>query len=316
MESQRVRHLFDLCLCWWVDCLCWSEFIPNISPPLLITPSPRCTPTLRCLWPASAVESMSQGRTSTRQKPCSPKKETPALLRCTPASLAVRHRYTNIPHCLINMSYPVSAVSSVISIMLTLCVCVCVCVCAAGDKKMMVPSSTAGGQQLYSQSSPFQQGHSGKSFRYVSVKCVADVMLQLTSITHFITLLLWSLTELLISLNVCAHSSSVIHVPGVNDIQPSGSSNQNLAQITRQLNPGQVAWSGNRPPFSGQVPPTHTHTQTQTNIHTHTHTQCLLHKWISCAPLVPSNRWTYLPCFLCACITVLLRGRMCWAYVS
>ncbi|KAJ3594164.1 hypothetical protein NHX12_006495, partial [Muraenolepis orangiensis] len=69
-----------------------------------------------------------------------------------------------------------------------------------------------GGQQLYSQTSPFQQGHSGKSF-----------------------------------------SSSVIHVPGVNDIQPSGSSNQNLAQISRQLNPGQVAWSGNRPPFSGQT---------------------------------------------------------------
>ncbi|KAF3833369.1 hypothetical protein F7725_027034 [Dissostichus mawsoni] len=64
----------------------------------------------------------------------------------------------------------------------------------SADKKMMVPSSTAGGQQL----------------------------------------------------------SSVIHVPGVNDIQPSGSSNQNLAQISRQLNPGQVAWSGNRPPFSGQ----------------------------------------------------------------
>ncbi|XP_075867566.1 aryl hydrocarbon receptor nuclear translocator 2 isoform X3 [Nelusetta ayraudi] len=81
----------------------------------------------------------------------------------------------------------------------------------SGDKKMMVPSSSAGGQQLYSQSSPFQQGHSGKSF-----------------------------------------SSSVIHVPNVNDIQPSGSSNQNLAQISRQLNPGQVAWSGNRPPFSGQ----------------------------------------------------------------
>ncbi|XP_026233949.1 aryl hydrocarbon receptor nuclear translocator 2 isoform X2 [Anabas testudineus] len=81
----------------------------------------------------------------------------------------------------------------------------------SGDKKMMVPSSTAGGQQLYSQSSPFQQGHSGKSF-----------------------------------------SSSVIHVPSVNDIQPSGSSNQNLAQISRQLNTGQVAWSGNRPPFTGQ----------------------------------------------------------------
>ncbi|XP_029623999.1 aryl hydrocarbon receptor nuclear translocator 2 [Salmo trutta] len=82
----------------------------------------------------------------------------------------------------------------------------------SGEKKMMVPSSTAGGQQLYSQNSPFQPGHSAKSF-----------------------------------------SSSVIHVPGVNDIQPSGSSNQNLAQISRQLNPGQVAWTGNRPPFSGQV---------------------------------------------------------------
>uniref|UniRef100_A0A8C7KPY0 Aryl hydrocarbon receptor nuclear translocator 2 n=1 Tax=Oncorhynchus kisutch TaxID=8019 RepID=A0A8C7KPY0_ONCKI len=81
---------------------------------------------------------------------------------------------------------------------------------SAGEKKMMVPSSTAGGQQLYSQNSPFQPGHSAKSF-----------------------------------------SSSVIHVPGVNDIQPSGSSNQNLAQISRQLNPGQVAWTGNRPPFSG-----------------------------------------------------------------
>uniref|UniRef100_H2RP42 Aryl hydrocarbon receptor nuclear translocator 2 n=1 Tax=Takifugu rubripes TaxID=31033 RepID=H2RP42_TAKRU len=79
-------------------------------------------------------------------------------------------------------------------------------------KKMMAPSSTAGGQQLYSQSSPFQQGHSGKGF-----------------------------------------GSSVIHVPAVNEIQASGSSNQNLAQITRQLNSNQVAWSGNRPPFSGQV---------------------------------------------------------------
>jgi len=40
-----------------------------------------------------------------------------------------------------------------------------VCLCLA-DKKMMVPSSTAGGQQLYSQGSPFQPGHSGKSFGY------------------------------------------------------------------------------------------------------------------------------------------------------
>uniref|UniRef100_A0A7N8WRX2 Aryl hydrocarbon receptor nuclear translocator 2 n=1 Tax=Mastacembelus armatus TaxID=205130 RepID=A0A7N8WRX2_9TELE len=64
---------------------------------------------------------------------------------------------------------------------------------------------------------------------------------------------------------VYAHSSSVIHVPGVNDIQPSGSSNQNLAQISRQLNPGQVAWSGNRPPFSGQVTHTHSHTYIHSN---------------------------------------------------
>ncbi|KAL4613281.1 aryl hydrocarbon receptor nuclear translocator 2 isoform X2 [Arapaima gigas] len=82
---------------------------------------------------------------------------------------------------------------------------------STSDKKMMVPSSTAGGQQLYPQGSPFQPGHAGKSF-----------------------------------------SSSVIHVPGVNDIQPSSSTGQNLAQISRQLNPGQVAWTGSRPPFSSQ----------------------------------------------------------------
>ncbi|XP_018619274.1 aryl hydrocarbon receptor nuclear translocator 2 isoform X2 [Scleropages formosus] len=82
---------------------------------------------------------------------------------------------------------------------------------SGSDKKMMVPSSTAGGQQLYPQGSPFQPGHAGKSF-----------------------------------------SSSVIHVPGVNDIQPSSSAGQNLAQISRQLNPSQVAWTGSRPPFSGQ----------------------------------------------------------------
>ncbi|KTF86970.1 hypothetical protein cypCar_00038905, partial [Cyprinus carpio] len=80
------------------------------------------------------------------------------------------------------------------------------------DKKMMVPSSTAGGQQLYSQGSPFQPGHSGKSF-----------------------------------------SSSVIHVPGVNDIQSTaGSAGQNLTQISRQINASQVSWTGSRPPFSSQ----------------------------------------------------------------
>lgn len=103
----------------------------------------------------------------------------------------------------------------------------------------MVPSSTAGGQQIYSQSSPFQQGHTGKSFRsnlWHLHFCLSEPELE----PHFHLLCL------------CL-SSSVVHVPGVNDIQPSGSSSQNLAQISRQLNPGQVAWSGNRPPFSGQV---------------------------------------------------------------
>ncbi|XP_048039609.1 aryl hydrocarbon receptor nuclear translocator 2 isoform X3 [Megalobrama amblycephala] len=83
---------------------------------------------------------------------------------------------------------------------------------SGSDKKMMVPSSTAGGQQLYSQGSPFQPGHSGKSF-----------------------------------------GSSVIHVPGVNDIQSTaGSAGQNLTQISRQINASQVSWTGSRPPFSGQ----------------------------------------------------------------
>uniref|UniRef100_A0A8C1TWK7 Aryl hydrocarbon receptor nuclear translocator 2 n=1 Tax=Cyprinus carpio TaxID=7962 RepID=A0A8C1TWK7_CYPCA len=83
---------------------------------------------------------------------------------------------------------------------------------SGSDKKMMVPSSTAGGQQLYSQGSPFQPGHSGKSF-----------------------------------------GSSVIHVPGVNDIQSTAASaGQNLTQISRQINAGQVSWTGSRPPFSSQ----------------------------------------------------------------
>uniref|UniRef100_A0A669PH54 Aryl hydrocarbon receptor nuclear translocator 2 n=1 Tax=Phasianus colchicus TaxID=9054 RepID=A0A669PH54_PHACC len=84
----------------------------------------------------------------------------------------------------------------------------------ASDKKMMASASTAGNQQLYSQGSPFQPGHSGKSF-----------------------------------------SSSVVHVPGVNDIQSSSSTGQNLTQISRQLNQSQVAWTGNRPPFPGQQIP-------------------------------------------------------------
>lgn len=48
-------------------------------------------------------------------------------------------------------------------------------------------------------------------------------------------------------------SSSVVHVPGVNDIQSSSSTSQNMSQISRQLNQSQVAWTGSRPPFPGQV---------------------------------------------------------------
>ncbi|KAM9092121.1 aryl hydrocarbon receptor nuclear translocator 2 isoform 4-T4 [Megaptera novaeangliae] len=49
-----------------------------------------------------------------------------------------------------------------------------------------------------------------------------------------------------------AFSSSVVHVPGVNDIQSSSSTSQNMSQISRQLNQSQVAWTGSRPPFPGQ----------------------------------------------------------------
>lgn len=43
-----------------------------------------------------------------------------------------------------------------------------ICFSSVADKKMMASASTAGNQQLYSQGSPFQPGHSGKTFRYCS----------------------------------------------------------------------------------------------------------------------------------------------------
>ncbi|XP_034523679.1 aryl hydrocarbon receptor nuclear translocator 2 isoform X1 [Ailuropoda melanoleuca] len=49
-----------------------------------------------------------------------------------------------------------------------------------------------------------------------------------------------------------AFSSSVVHVPGVNEIQSSSSTGQNMSQISRQLGQSQVAWTGSRPPFPGQ----------------------------------------------------------------
>ncbi|KAI4572887.1 hypothetical protein MJG53_012725 [Ovis ammon polii x Ovis aries] len=52
-----------------------------------------------------------------------------------------------------------------------------------------------------------------------------------------------------------AFSSAVVHVPGVNDIQSSSSTSQNMSQISRQLNQSQVAWTGSRPPFPGQQIP-------------------------------------------------------------
>ncbi|XP_040270080.1 aryl hydrocarbon receptor nuclear translocator 2 isoform X1 [Bufo bufo] len=79
----------------------------------------------------------------------------------------------------------------------------------ASEKKMLSASSS-GNQQLYSTGSPFQPGHSGKTF-----------------------------------------SSSVVHVTGVNEIQSPTGTGQNLTQISRQINAGQV-WTGSRPPFQGQ----------------------------------------------------------------
>lgn len=68
---------------------------PNPTHPPMPTPTP--WPTFRYLWLVLAVEeSMRQGRISTRQKPYSPRRETHALLICTPASLAVWHTHTNV----------------------------------------------------------------------------------------------------------------------------------------------------------------------------------------------------------------------------
>lgn len=124
---------------WWFDC-CGFDRVDT-------------TLTSRCRWLAWApVECTRRARASIRRKPCSPRSETPALLRCTAASLHVGNANART---LIVCRSCVSFVSLILALILR----------AAADKKMMVPSSSAGGQQLYSQSSPFQQGHSGKSFR-------------------------------------------------------------------------------------------------------------------------------------------------------
>ncbi|XP_060035562.1 aryl hydrocarbon receptor nuclear translocator 2 isoform X2 [Erinaceus europaeus] len=51
-----------------------------------------------------------------------------------------------------------------------------------------------------------------------------------------------------------AFSSSVVHVSSVSDLPASSSSSQTMPQISRQLSQGQVAWTGSRPPFPGQLP--------------------------------------------------------------
>ncbi|NXC12835.1 ARNT2 protein, partial [Corythaeola cristata] len=50
----------------------------------------------------------------------------------------------------------------------------------ASDKKMMASASTAGSQQLYSQGSPFQPGHSGKTFRNNVPVCICGVYVVFT----------------------------------------------------------------------------------------------------------------------------------------
>lgn len=52
-----------------------------------------------------------------------------------------------------------------------------------------------------------------------------------------------------------AFSSSVVHVSSVSDLPASSSSGQTMPPISRQLSQGQVAWTGNRPPFAGQQLP-------------------------------------------------------------
>ncbi|XP_072554371.1 aryl hydrocarbon receptor nuclear translocator 2-like isoform X1 [Paramormyrops kingsleyae] len=46
--------------------------------------------------------------------------------------------------------------------------------------------------------------------------------------------------------------SSVIHVPGVSDIQASTPTGQNLEQMSQEINPAPVTWTDSRPPFSSQ----------------------------------------------------------------
>lgn len=139
----------------WVYCLSNATVCTHAS---LKSKTSKLLTLIRCLWPVWAVGSMKQERTLTRQKPFSPRNEIPALLRCTPESLAVRKVTQMIqkPSSFWCCSIACHFCSDLHSAF--------VCLCLAGDKKMMVPSSTAGGQQLYSQSSPFQQGHSGKGF--------------------------------------------------------------------------------------------------------------------------------------------------------
>lgn len=211
------------------------------------------TPTLRCLSPASAVESTRQGRTSTRQKPCSLRNGTPALLRCTPASLAVRHTHSDTQlHKPLYTSWQVLMYPSVSVFVLLVSLCV------AGDKKMMVPSSTAGGQQLYSQSSPFQQGHSGKSFRYMSVMNVRagkaqEVPWGTSPSLKFHALFVWFCTQFL-----CDPCPQREWHPAVRLIQSESFSDHQTAQprpssMVRQ--PAPFLWTGNT------VRKKHTHTK-------------------------------------------------------
>lgn len=133
-----------------------------------------------------------------------------------------------------------------------------VSLCVAGDKKMMVPSSTAGGQQLYSQSSPFQQGHSGKSFRYMSVMNVRagkaqEVPWCTSPSLKFHALFVWFCTQFL-----CDPCPQREWHPAVRLIQSESCSDHQTAQprpssMVRQPTP--FLWTGNT------VRKTHTHTK-------------------------------------------------------
>ncbi|MBN3270365.1 ARNT2 protein, partial [Polyodon spathula] len=124
-----------------------------------------------------------------------------------------------------------------------------------------VPNVTAGvheaGKPIDKAESMFSQERDPRfADMYTGIAAISGVTLISCTLSDCVWLCLdWYHPGVLLIDTALSFSSSVIHVPGVNDIQSASSTGQNLAQISRQLNPAQVPWTGNRPPFSGQQIP-------------------------------------------------------------